>query len=148
MRKWGYLVFLLGWTLSMVYEWALRPGQAGLWAAAGLILDAVLAGAYLWERHKEKRGTALAPFTKGVYFAGAAVLGVLLVLAARSAPRQDPPHIMFLPMYAAGIAGALAAGFVLWRRERREPPGSKAESAGRENGSGGRPKGEDHDGIH
>lgn len=128
MKKWSYLVLIVGWTLSMVYEALFVPSLAGLYALMAGLLDVVLLGLYAWELRKERKadkGTQ-PPITKGVYVAVCVLLCILLGLAIRQAGANQPPHVMFLPLYLVAIGCSQGAALWLWRKEKKSPAGAKA----------------------
>ncbi len=119
MKKWGYLVLAVGWTLSMVYEALFVPALSGAYALMAGILDLVFVVLYAWELRKERRQGKAEKVTKGVYVTVAVLLCVLLGLAISKSSQVQPPHVMFLPLYLVAIVGAVGAAIWLWR-ERKE----------------------------
>ena len=55
MKKWSYLVLIVGWTLSMVYEALFVPSLAGLYALMAGLLDVVPLSAFRSLRSSQAR---------------------------------------------------------------------------------------------
>lgn len=125
MKKWGYLVLAVGWTLSMVYEALFVPALSGAYALMAGVLDLVFVVLYAWELRKERRQGKAEKVTKGVYVTVAVLLCVLLGLAISKSSQVQPPHVMFLPLYLVAIVGAVGAAIWLWREEKKRASSGK-----------------------
>ena len=126
MKKWSYLVLIVGWTLSMVYEALFVPELTGVYVLMAAVVDLVLLGLYAWELRKERRGDREPlPVTKGVYVAVCVLLCVLLGLAVFQAPQNQPPHVTFLPLYIVAIGASLGGAYVHALSQSKIPPPPK-----------------------
>ena len=92
MKKWSYLVLIVGWTLSMVYEALFVPELTGVYVLMAAVVDLVLLGLYAWELRKERRGTgSRCPSPRGSTWRCASCCACCWGWPSSRPPRTSPP---------------------------------------------------------